>query len=260
MIGADDLQKPARSGDPLKDPPSTKRAMPARLLNAISFVAGAGFSIGLFLSIAHFLNVQEQAAPQVEDDLETVSLAMLPPPPPPKPDDKPAVVEEVYDAIPLGFQEEPSASPVKIAPSPPSYEQLLPISQMPAQAVTGIVGMDTSFKPKIDVTFDTDHVYQRSEVDKPPFVISRPDPAVPASLQQNNRGLSVLLIFVVDAHGVAGKPHILRSSGNSEFDSIIAENICEWTFAPAIKKGKPVRCMVQQLVRVEWSHRDIFSL
>lgn len=257
------LQLPARPGgssDSRESPRSIKGAMHASLLNAISLVTGTGIALAIFLSIARFLSVQEQTASPVPDDLETVTLAMPPPPPPPKPDVKPAVVAEMQDAIPLGFQEEPSASPVKIAPSPPSYEQLLPMSRMPAHVVAGTLGIDATLKPKIDVTLDSDHVYQKSEVDKPPFVISRPDPAVPAHLQQNNKQLSVVVIFVVDAHGVVGKTRILRSSDSPEFDSIIAENICEWTFSPAIKKGKPVRCMIQQLVRVQWSHRDILSL
>lgn len=234
--------------------------MPPRVLNIISLAAGIGFSVGLFLSMAHFLGAQEEMAPQVQDELEMVALAMPPPPPPPKPDQKPVVVEEVQDAIPLGFQEEPSASPVKLAPSPPSYDELLPMSQMPAHVVSGAIGIDASFKPPIDITFDTDHVYQKSEVDKPPYVISRPDPEVPAHVQERNKRLSVLVLFVVDTHGTVGKAHVIRSSDNPRFDSIIVANILEWRFSPAIKNGKPVRCMVQQLVQVQWAHRDIFSL
>lgn len=238
--------------------------MHPRLLNGISVIAGTGFSIGLFVSIAQFLSVHEQAAPQVEDDLETLTVAaFLPPPPPPRLDERPTVVEEVRDAVPLGISEEPSASPVKIAPSPPgplAYEQLLPISQLPTHVVAGIIGIDTAVKPAIDVTFDSDHVFQKSEVDKPPILISRSDPSVPARLREDNKVLSVIVVFVVDTQGVVGKTHILRSSDNSEFDAIIAANIGEWRFAPAIKKGKPVRCMVQQLVRVQWGYRDPFSL
>jgi len=234
--------------------------MHARLLNGISFVAGAGFSLGLFVSIAQFLNIHEQAASRPPDDLETLTAAVfLPPPPPPKPDDVPPVVEDVRDVISLGIQEEPSDSPVKILPSPPAYEELLPVAQLPQQAVAGMIGMDTSIKPKLDVIFDSDHVFQKSEVDKPPIPISRPDPSVPAHLR-NNKGFSTLVVFVVDAHGMVGKARILQSSNNPEFDEIVIANVGEWRFAPAIRKGKPVRCMVQQLVRVQWAFRDPFSL
>ncbi len=230
------------------------------LVNTLSLAAGIGITLGIFLSIARFLSVQEQTAAPESDDLEMVAVAMPPPPPPPKTEEKPAVVEEFHEAIPLGFQEEPSPSPIKIPPSPPSYEDVLPMRELPAQAVAGVIGLDTMLRPKIEVTLDTDHVYLRREVDKPPRVLSRPDPAVPGHLRQNNKQLSVVVVFVVDTHGAVGKTRILRSSDNAEFDSIIAENISEWTFSPAIKGGKPVRCLVQQLVTVKWAHRDIFSL
>lgn len=262
MIDADELTsaRPPRSTNPPEPSRSTKCAMHARLLNGISLVAGTGFSLGLFLSIAQFLSVHEQAAPQLRDDLEELAVATLPPPPPPpKPDDKPPVIEELRDAIPLGIQEEPSASPVKIPPSPPSYEQILPIGQLSPHAVVGMI-MDTPLKPTIDVVFDPDRVYQKSEVDKPPVPISRPEPSVPAHLRNDGKGFSVVVVFVVDAHGMVGTPRISRSSGNPEFDAIITANIGEWKFTPAIKKGKPVRCMVQQLVQVQWGYRDPFSL
>lgn len=235
--------------------------MNARLLNAISIVTGAGFSLGLFASIAQFLSVHEQAAPSMQDDLETLTAAtFLPPPPPPKPDDRPAVVEELREAISLGIPEEPSVSPVTIPPSPPAYEELLPVSHLPDHVVTGLIGVDTALKPTIEVVFESDHVFQRSEVDKPPMLISRPDPSVPAHLRENKKGLSALVVFVVDAHGVVGKAHVAESSGNPEFDAIVSANIGEWRFSPAIRKGKPVRCLVQQLIRVQWGFRDPFSL
>lgn len=234
--------------------------MHARVLNGISFVTGVGVSLGIFLSIAQFLSIHEQAVPP-QDDLETLTMAnLLPPPPPPKPDDRPLVIEQMPEAVPLGIQEEPSASPVKIPPSPPVYDELLPVSRIPPQVVTGMLGLDTSLKPTVDMTLDHDHVFQRSEVDKPPILISRPVPSVPAHLRGKAKGLSVVVVFVVDAHGVVGKARTLQSSESAEFDAIITANVGEWRFAPAIKKGKPVRCMVQQLVRVQWGDRDPFSL
>jgi TonB family protein len=234
--------------------------MHARMLNGISFVTGVGISLGIFLSIAQFLGVQEQAMPP-RDDLETLAMAnLLPPPPLLKPDDQPSVVPEMPDAVPLGIREEPSASPVKIPPSPPAYEELLPVSRVPPHVVTGMLGLDIVLKPTIDLTLDQNHVFQRSEVDKPPILISRPEPSVPAHLRGKGKGLSVMVVFVVDTHGVAGTARTLQSSDNPEFDAIITANVGEWRFAPAIKKGKPVRCMVQQLVRVQWGDRDPFSL
>lgn len=236
--------------------------MRAQFINAISFATGGGFTLCLFLSIAHFLRTQEKtaAAPAMLEDLDTVMVALPPPPPPPKAEEKPLLVPEASEAIPLGFAEEPSASPVKIAPSPPNIDQLLPMSAPPTHLVASVTDFDPSFTPKLDLNFDNDHIFQKSEVDKMPLVISRPDPEVPASVLGSNGVRTVVVLFVVDTHGATGKVRILRSSDSPEFDAIVAESIQEWTFSPAIRKGKPVRCMIQQQVKVQMGHRDILSL
>lgn len=232
------------------------------LINVISLGLGAGFTLCIFLSIARFLRAQEAAGgtPETTDDLAMMTLAMPPPPPPPKAEERPVENPELSEAIALGLAEEPGASPVIIAPSPPSPDELLPLTQMPAQVITGTFDLDSSFKPTLDVTFDQDHVFQRSEVDKPPVVLSRPDPAVPRSILGDGGRRSVVVLFVVDARGAVGNVRVLRPSNHAEFDSIIAESVCEWRFSPAIRKGKPVRCLIQQQVTVEMDARDIFSL
>jgi TonB family protein len=233
--------------------------MHPRLLNTISFLAGTGISVGIFLSIARFLSLQEESAPPVQSDLEMVALAMPPPPPPPKPDEKPAVVEEVRDAIPLGFQEETSTSPVKVAPSPPNYDQLLPMSQLPTHIIAGTVGLNPSFQPKVDLTFDSDHIFQKTEVDQIPVVISRPNPKIPSYVRDNAQRMSVVVLYIVDSHGAAGNVRVLRSSGSPKFDAIIADWVTEWVLSPAIKKGKPVRCMIQQALAVQWERVSRFA-
>jgi outer membrane biosynthesis protein TonB len=48
---------------------------------------------------------------------------------------------------------------------------------------------------------------------------------------------------------------VLRPSGNEAFDKIVTECVRdEWEFTPAIRKGKKVRCMVQQLVWYKWTN------
>lgn len=232
------------------------------LVNAISFTLGTGFTLGLFLSIAQFLRTQEESAetPVNVEDLETVMVAMPPPPPPPKTEEKPVVVPELSDAIALGLAEEPSASPVKIAPSPPNFEELLPMAQTPTHAVTGTIGLESDVQPTLALTFDENRVYQKSEVDKPPFPTSRVEPSVPSRVLGDNRRRSVVVLFVVDKRGVVGSIRVLRSSDSEEFDEIVVKAISEWTFSPAVKKGKAVRCMIQQQITVQMEQRDVFSL
>lgn len=238
-------------------------AMPARfLINVISLGFGAGFTLGIFLSIAHFLRAQESAAGTLvpPDDLAMVSLALPPPPPPPQAEKSPVDTPEFTDALALGLAEEPSSSPVTISPSPPSPDELLPMTQMPVRVVSGTINLESSIKPTLNFTLDQNHVYQRSEVDQPPVVLSRSDPPVPKSLLGDGQRRSVVILFVVDTRGAVGNVRVLRSSNNAEFDSIIAESVCEWRFSPAIRKGKSVRCMIQQQITVEMGRRDVFSL
>jgi TonB family protein len=236
--------------------------MHTRLLTAISFVAGAGITLCIFLTISRFLRMQEETPPAtlVSDDLDKIAVALPPPPPPPRAEEPMPAVTELSENIPLGFAEAPSDSPVKLSPSPPDFEKLLPMSQTPTQVAARAISLDLSFKPAMDVTFDVDRVFQRSEVDKPPVVLSRSMPDVPITILGDTGSRSVVVLFVVDAHGAPGKVRILQSSNDAEFDALIAENIPEWTFAPAIKKGRPVRCIVQQRITVQRPHRDILSL
>jgi len=223
---------------------------------------GGGFTLCIFFAISFFLQTQDKAAtkPVTQDDLEIVPLVMPPPPPPPKLEEKPLLVPELTDAIALGLQEEPSASTIKIAWSPPSIDEALPPSHIPTNALAGVSGLDSTFKPQLNVLLDDSHIYQKSEVDKIPLIISRSVPDVAESLLGPSRARSAVVLFVVDTHGAVGNVRIVRTSGNVEFDSIMADWVLEWTFSPATKMGKPVRCMVQQQVTVQMGHRDAFSL
>ncbi|HEY9155482.1 MAG TPA: TonB family protein [Opitutaceae bacterium] len=236
--------------------------MRTRILNSVSLLLGGGFTLCIFFAISIFLQTQEKAAtPTVtQDDLEIVPLVMPPPPPPPRFEEKPLLVPELTEAIPLGLQEEPSTSTIKIAPSPPSIDEVLPPSHLPPNALADVTGLDSTLKPQMNVLLDDSHIYQKSEVDKIPTIISRSVPDVAESLLGASRARSAVVLFIVDTHGVVGNVRIVRTSGNVEFDSIMVDWVLQWTFTPATKMGKAVRCMVQQQVTVQMGHRDAFSL
>ncbi len=232
------------------------------IVNAISLALGVGFTLSLFLSIAHFLQVEESAAevPVSFDDLETVMLLAPPPPPAARTEGTPPEIPDLSEAIALGLAEEPSSSPVKLAPSPPSIEELLPMVPPVTPVVAGAVNLESTFRPTMDVDFDETRVFQKDEVDQRPFVISRSEPSVPISLLGEGRQRSMVLLFIVDTRGAVGNIRILQSSNNAEFDSIVVESIRDWVFSPAVKQGKQVRCMIQQQITVQMGQRDRFSL
>jgi TonB family protein len=66
---------------------------------------------------------------------------------------------------------------------------------------------------------------------------------------------------VVDAEGGVTGIRVLKPSGNAKFDSIVLESVRdEWEFSPAIRKGRKVRCMVQQLVWYKWTEGSPFTI
>ena len=51
----------------------------------------------------------------------------------------------------------------------------------------------------------------------------------------------------IKANGTITNVRVVRPSGTTEVDAIVVETVQkEWGYAPAIKRGKKVRCLLQQ--------------
>ncbi|MES1168976.1 MAG: TonB family protein, partial [Oleiharenicola lentus] len=73
--------------------------------------------------------------------------------------------------------------------------------------------------------------------------------------------LRIVTFVLINADGSVANVRVLESSGNKYFDEIIIRDLREvWVFSPAVKKGRKVRCLVQQNVRVEWSNSSPFEV
>jgi TonB family protein len=226
--------------------------------NAISVLMGAGFTFCLFMGIAHYENVAPAGPPPEIVDLRAVAIP-LEPPPPPRDERTESEPSEVVTTV-TGFDLAPSDSPVKIAVSPPMFDALSPAAQLAPPAMIQVGQLYGDFRPKTDASFDSQHIFQQSEVDRIPTVLFRKDPVVPNNVRHDVVSLRVKLLLVIDANGLAGDIRILRTSGNPAFDAIIIENIKEWGFSPAIKKGRKVKCLVEQAVTVRWAAGSPFEV
>ena len=103
------------------------------------------------------------------------------------------------------------------------------------------------FKPRTDLSVDTQRVFQQSEVDSIPTALYRPSPPITRRHFKDTDRLRVTLLFVVEANGTITNVRVAKSSENPEVDAIVAETVQkEWGFAPAIKRGKKVRCLLLQ--------------
>lgn len=223
----------------------------------LSLAAGAAFTLGLFLAVAGF---EDAGPPPVEADFADLRALSLPlEAPPPRPLEAPPAGES---AAPFaGLEIGPTESPVKIAVVPPDLRELIPAPAAAPAAVIQPARLYTDFKPRTELGGDLSRIFQAHEVDKKPSVISRPAPRIPPLVRDRAETLRVTLLVVIDPRGAVTSIRILQSSGNPRFDAIIVGDVRDaWVFSPAVKRGKNVRCMIQQSVRVNWSSDSPFEL
>lgn len=213
-----------------------------------AWTLGAGFTALLFLGLAQVERREPEAPPADIADLRTVAIAELPPPPP--------EVRREATVLPTtlpGFEAAPSESPVRVAVPPPDLAAMLPPPAAAPPAVMQVGRLHSEFKPNLDTEEFKNRIYQRSEVDQAPRVLNRVYPRVPPLVRDNAKLLRTTLLFTVEPSGALGNIRIAASSGNPEFDQIIVETIQEWSFSPAVRRGRKVRCLLEQNITVKWT-------
>lgn len=224
----------------------------------LALATGAAFTFALFFGMAHFENVgtSETAAPI--EDAPLISAPFEPPPPPPKPVEQTAIPDTTLPFA--GLEVSPSESPVAIAVVPPDLAALIPATTNPPRAMIRVGGLQAEFKPKMDIEFDARHVFQETEVDQVPRAIVRTAPAISSNVRQNAETLRAVLLLQIDQKGRVESARVVKTSGNPEFDKIIAQTVREeWLFSPAIRRSKNVRCLAQQAFRVNFTSGSPFE-
>lgn len=219
-----------------------------------AWTLGAGFTGLLFFGLAHVERRGQESTPTDIADLRTVVVAELPPPPP--------EVRREQEPVPTllqGFEAAAAESPVRVPVPPPDVAALLPPPAEAPPAVIQIGRLHSELKPKLDVGEARDRIYQRSEVDQAPRVLNRVNPHVPPVVRDNAPVLRTTLLFTVEPNGDLGNIRIAASSGNPAFDQIIVETIREWSFSPAIRRGRKVRCLLEQMITVKWTGGSRFE-
>lgn len=212
------------------------------------WIGGLAFTFLLFFGMAHVEHAGADPMPAAIEDLRMVSVPLEPPPPPPV-----HVAEPAPAGIPplTGIELGASDSTVRLAVVPPDLERLVPAPALPPRAAVPFARFHTEFKPRIDIEADVRHVYQESEVDKVPVALVRVAPPVANRLFGDARSLRVVLLLLIEPTGRVSSARVAQSSGQPEFDAIVARTVKEsWEFTPAIKRGKRVRCLAAQPFRV----------
>lgn len=222
----------------------------------VSLLLGAGVTLALFLGVAHF----EATEPPADDadiaELRAMSVPMESPPPRPVETPPVEVAASPFAGLDIGATD----SPVRIAVVPPDLSSLLPTTTTAPAAKIEPAQLYTEFKPRTEITGDFSRIFQQHEVDQRPAVISRPKPYIPPVVRGNARTLRISVLILIDTRGAVGNVRVLQGSGNEHFDKIILYDIRHsWVFSPAMKKGRQVRCLVQQNVRIVWEGGSPFD-
>ncbi len=234
-----------------------ERPAVAFLTEALCLALGAAFTLALFIGVLLFQAV-EPPEPEAEiAELRAMSMPMDTPPPRPVESAPAETAATPFAGLEIGASE----SAVRIAVVPPDLSQLMPVSTAAPAAKIEPARLHTEFKPKTEITGDFSRIFQQHEVDQRPAVLSRPNPNVPSAVRGNAESLRISVLILIETNGTVGNLRVLQGSGNKYFDEIILRDVREaWVFSPAMKKGRKVRCLVQQNVRVVWRGGNPFDV
>ena len=104
------------------------------------------------------------------------------------------------------------------------------------------------------------HIFSRPEVDQRPMVLQRVKPRVSFMKVRNMATPRTTMLLVVNIDGTVGDVRLLHGSQDDDFDRIIMDTIREWRFSPAVRKGRKVRCWVEQAVTVKVAQGSAFEV
>ncbi len=180
-----------------------------------------------------------------------------PPPPPPAPNE----VQLDSLASPIQLEITASSSPVRIqVPDVPR----LAVDFVPPVARPGVVARfdlaKSAVRPRLDTAeVEVRRVFEAREVDQRPVVLKRTPPRIGYSAAEQVATPRTTMLLVVNTDGSVGDVRLLKSAKDEDFDRIMMEAIREWKFSPAIRKGRRVRCWVQQSITVQLAEKSRFS-
>jgi protein TonB len=214
---------------------------------------------GLILIVLAFLRAPREAGPATE--ISTARLATLPfdePPPPPPREQAPPEPGPIVGPMRLEITPEAASAVHLQVPDFPLLDTEMP---PPARAVVA-ARFDLAksvARPVAESDLPARQVFSRNEVDQRPMVVSRATPRLSDQKVKQMATPRVGLLLVVNTDGSVGDVRVMRSSGEEDFDQTMVDSVREWKFSPAIRKGRKVRCWVEQMVNVKLSAGNPFE-
>jgi protein TonB len=228
-------------------------------LQILQTLGGLGCA-GLILVALAFLRVPR--APEPVAEIYTARLVTLPfdePPPPPR-EQAPPEMGSIVGPMRLEIVAT-AASAVHIqVPDFPLLNTETP--PPPARAIVAArFDLAKSITHPVDNSeLSSRRIFDRSEVDQRPMVVYRVTPKIRENRVGKMATPRVVLLLVVNTDGSVGDVRLMRSSQEEDFDQAMIEAIREWRFSPAIRKGRKVRCWVEQAIFVKASGGTSFEV
>jgi TonB family protein len=182
---------------------------------------------------------RSEPLPTAIEDLRAVALPTQPPPPPERTEE----TVPVFDSASIQLAASPSPDSVVKLPAAPIPSDTVP----PARAIPRFDLTPGAVKPSADIIErEPQHIFSRSEVDQRPIPIFRKNPDVSQAQINAMRKMRASFLMVAGIDGTVTSINLVDSCGNPEVDEACITALREWRFKPAIKKGREVRCWVQQ--------------
>ncbi len=221
---------------------------------AFSLLAGVAASSVIFLGIAHSrrLGLDRPAPPM--DDIMSISVPSTPPPPPPPTEQRYADNGPAPNAIQLDTS--PSNSSIRVEAVP------VVIDSAAAPVIRAVSVIPTDFSPHVlrsDLEFDSSHIWETTQVDQRPVLIWRKELHVPPTLWASIADPRITFIWVVNTDGTVENVHV-EHPVQPEFDVLVLDVVKSAQFTPAIRKGRKVRCWLQQQFIVRGPNSNPFQL
>lgn len=231
---------------------------PSAFLQIVQTLGGLACA-GLILMGLAFLRAPQKPRPAPE--IYAARLVTLPfdePPPPPR---EPPPPEPGPIAGPMRLEIAPeAASAVHVqVPDVPLLDTDLPPPPARAVVAARFDLANSIAHPVHDDDQQQWQVFSREEVDQRPMVVYRVKPKLSVGKVSKMATPRVLLLLVVNTDGSVGDVRVMRGSGEEDFDQTIVDAVGEWRFTPAIRKGRKVRCWVEQRVSVKVSDATPFE-
>ena len=145
---------------------------------------------------------------------------------------RPAILSASVPYTPAAV--EPSPKPL-LKPAPPRRVRPRILRLAPSRPV--VVSLASADIPPAVVRVSD--LRQEVAPDSPPRLLFSPSPAVPSGLTP--AGEQVKLHLHISKFGEVSDADVLESSSSEDLDNAALDAVGEWTYAPAVRNGRPVR-------------------